>query len=155
MAKKFRKPKKKEKLYLDKQEINSLPEKQYLHPLNPKAERFFRTLSDVVGLKKLGLHLVRVKPGKESTELHAHYYEEEFIYVLSGEGRCFFDHQEVAISEGSFIGFPPRGPTHKLKNTGKQDLIYLLGGERRQIELIDYPQQKKKLLKVNGKKIYF
>lgn len=48
---------------------------------------------DATGLKSMGIHLITVEPGRDSTEHHFHHFEEEAIYVLSGgrqplECRC-------------------------------------------------------------------
>ena len=40
---------------------------------------------DAVGMRDMGIHLVRIAPGDASTEYHTHYCDEEFVYVLSGE----------------------------------------------------------------------
>jgi uncharacterized cupin superfamily protein len=55
-----------------------------VHLLNPRAIRNQRSLGDAVGLQDLGIHLVRVEPGDESTEYHTHHCDEEFVYILSG-----------------------------------------------------------------------
>nr|MBC8159294.1 cupin [Alphaproteobacteria bacterium] len=67
-------------------EINANPETEFVHPLNASAIRHTRTLSSLAGLQNLGVHLVRVEPGFETTEYHVHHMEEEFVYILSGRG---------------------------------------------------------------------
>ena len=48
--------------------------------------RSWDALGDAVGMRDIGVHLVRINPGDESTEYHTHYCDEEFVYVLAGRG---------------------------------------------------------------------
>ncbi|WP_290889892.1 hypothetical protein [Fischerella sp.] len=41
-----------------------MPETLNIHPLNSPAVRNTKSLSDAVGMKNIGVHLVRVEPGK-------------------------------------------------------------------------------------------
>ncbi|WP_420887770.1 cupin domain-containing protein [Candidatus Nitrotoga arctica] len=34
----------------------------------------------------IGVHIISVEPGKNTTEYYKHHYEEECVYVLSGKG---------------------------------------------------------------------
>ncbi|WP_026731512.1 hypothetical protein [Fischerella sp. PCC 9605] len=45
-------------------EIEAMPETVNIHPLNSQAVRNTKSLSDAVGMKNIGVHLVRVEPGK-------------------------------------------------------------------------------------------
>ena len=56
--------------------IDALPEKRHAHVLDPEAQRLTRSLGDAVGLKTLGVHLVRLEPGRESTVYHFHHQDE-------------------------------------------------------------------------------
>ncbi len=47
------------------------------HFLNDNARRVNKSLGDLTGLTGFGFHLVEVEPGRESTELHRHYFEDE------------------------------------------------------------------------------
>ena len=64
-------------------QILAMPEYASGHALNPKALRYTKSLGDAVGLSRLGLHLVRVRPGKETTQFHLHHCEEEFFYTFN------------------------------------------------------------------------
>lgn len=122
------------------------------HPLNPASEMHIRaidhkSLSEVCGLRRLGVHLVRVPPGKESAIYHVHQGEEEFLYILSGHGVAEIGEEEHAIGPGDFMGFAP-GVAHHLRNTSAEDLVYLMAGERNELEIADFPRQKKRLVRV-------
>ncbi|MGG6238985.1 cupin domain-containing protein [Nodosilinea sp. AN01ver1] len=120
--------------------IAALPEAVFVHPLNPKAIRHSRSLGDETGLHHLGIHLVRVEPGHDSTQYHVHQAEEEFIYILSGRGLAAIGADTVEVGPGDFMGFAPGGLAHSLSNPFAEDLVYLVGGMRLDFDICDYPQ---------------
>lgn len=120
----------------------------FSHPLNPKSEVHMRVLSDAVGLSRVGFHVVRVPPGKESFAYHMHYTEEEFIYILSGRGIAEIGDEEHEVGPGDFMGFPTPSVGHHLKNPFAEDLVYISGGERRGSEIADFPRLSKRLVRV-------
>ncbi len=77
---------KKSKLLLKAADIEAMPGARKVHFLNPNAVRINKSLGDAVGLGHLGVHIIQVEPGRETTEYHKHLYEEECVYVLSGRG---------------------------------------------------------------------
>lgn len=124
-----------------------VPEQPVTHPLNPKSEVRIVSLSEAVGLQRTGLHLMRIPPGKESFAYHTHQLEEEFMYVLSGRGVAEIGDQVVEIGPGDFLGFPTPSVGHHLKNPFDEDLVYLSGGERRAIEIADFPRLGKRMIR--------
>ena len=68
------------------EEIEELSETINVHQFNDEAIRHTRSLGDMVGMNSIGVHLVRVKPGNQSTQFHSHKNDEEFLYILSGKG---------------------------------------------------------------------
>jgi uncharacterized cupin superfamily protein len=127
-----------------------LPEESYSHPLNPHSEVHGFSLSDAAGLSRVGVHLVRIPPGKESFVFHAHYGEEEFVYILSGRGIAEIGDEEHEVGPGDFMGFPTPSVGHHLRNPFAEDLVYLSGGERRAMEVADYPRLGKRMVRVGG-----
>jgi len=115
------------------------------HPLNPGARRRSISLGDAAGLTLLGVHLTVIAPGDESTESHRHEYCDEFVYVLSGTGEVLLDDAPHEIRAGDFIGFPANTVAHVLRNTGTDDLVYLLGGGRPSFDVCHYPRLDKRL----------
>ncbi|MEM6991610.1 MAG: cupin domain-containing protein [Myxococcota bacterium] len=101
------------------------------HPLNERSEIFMSRLSDRAGLSHVGISMARVPPGKESFALHVHTVQEEWIFVLSGEGVVQIGDEDVEVKRGDFVGFPPNGLPHVVKNPSTEDLVYLQGGDRR------------------------
>jgi uncharacterized cupin superfamily protein len=127
-----------------------LPEESFSHPLNPRSEVHGFSLSDAAGLSRVGVHLVRIPPGKESFVFHAHYGEEEFVYILSGRGIAEIGDEEHEVGPGDFMGFPTPSVGHHLRNPFAEDLVYLSGGERRGMEVADYPRLGKRMVRVGS-----
>lgn len=116
------------------------PEHVVKHPYNPRSEIHGVLLSRQTGLRRAGVNLARIPPGKESFAYHLHHVEEEWMFVLSGRGVADVGDEALDIAPGDFLGFPPGGPAHHVRNTGAEDLVYLVGGESREIEVGDFPK---------------
>jgi uncharacterized cupin superfamily protein len=101
------------------------------HPLNPRAKRRTLSLGDETGLSRCAVHLNIVAPGDETTESHVHEFVDEFVYILSGNASVFLDDAEHEVTA--------RGPAHWMKNTGTTELVYLVGGDRSDHDVCDYP----------------
>ncbi len=109
------------------------------HPMNPKSEMHYVSLGDAAGLKRIGVHLVRLAQGAESCVYHTHTNEEEWLFILAGRGVAEIDGREYGVGPGDFMGFPTPSVAHHLRNDGEGDLLYLVGGERRAIEIAEFP----------------
>jgi uncharacterized cupin superfamily protein len=116
-----------------------------IHPVNEQAKRDTFSLGDATGLGQVGLHYTVVKPGDASTELHTHVFADEFIFVLSGSGQLELGSERVELAAGDFVGLPARAPMHRIVNRGDADLVYLVGGNRPDFDICDYPQRKRRL----------
>ena len=141
------------KFLFSAQDIVALPEVEKQHFINGRAVRRTRALGDAAGLRRLGAHLVRLAPGGESTAYHRHHQEEEFLYILSGRGETEIGDGRHAVGPGDFLAFPADGPAHTLRNTGDDDLVYLLAGERRDFDVCDYPRAGKRLIRYPGGRV--
>jgi uncharacterized cupin superfamily protein len=125
--------------YLIRREKIREGRKRFRHPWNPDSEVVFSQMAPLTGLKRTGVTLVSIPPGKESFVPHVHYREEEWVYVLSGTGTALIGDDDYAIEAGDFMGFPPGTVAHNLKNTGDETLVYLMGGEALGHEIADFP----------------
>jgi uncharacterized cupin superfamily protein len=123
-------------------------EESQSHPLNPNSLIRGISLSEQVGLKRLGFHLLRIAPGKESFIFHSHQMEEEFLYILSGRGIAELGDESIEVGPGDFMGFPTPSIAHHLRNPFQEDLVYISGGERREMEVADFPRIGKRLVRV-------
>lgn len=120
------------------------------HFLNDNAQRVNKSLGDMTGLTGFGFHLIEVQPGKESTEYHMHYYEDECTYVLSGTGTVTIGQHRETVSAGDFIAYPKGGEAHTMVNTGTEILKCLVVGERRAHDVGDYPRLGKRIFRNQG-----
>ncbi len=121
------------------------------HPWNRKSEMTGVQLSRLTGLDRTGVSLARIAPGNESFVYHAHEREEEWLYILSGTGTAEIDGGDYEVGPGDFMGFPTPSVAHHLRNTGSEDLVYLMGGENRDAEVATFPRLGKKMVRMGDK----
>lgn len=124
---------------------------RHSHPWNPRSEMTGVQLGQLAGLKRTGISLARIPPGKESFVYHSHAREEEWLYILAGTGTAEIDGADYEVGPGDFMGFPTPSVAHHLRNTGREDLVYLMGGERRDTEIADFPRLGKRMVRIGDK----
>lgn len=139
-----------DKYILTREEIADIEGVEKVHFLNDNARRLNKSLGDLTGLQGLGFHIIEVPPGRESTELHAHYHEDECVYILEGEARVTIGDQNHTVRAGDFIGFRAGGEPHKLENTSKALLRCIVAGQRLDHDVADYPQKNKRIFRNKG-----
>lgn len=122
----------------------------FSHPFNPNSLVTGTRMSKLAGLERVGVSKVTVPPGKESFMYHSHEREEEWIYILAGKGVARIDGAEYDVSAGDFMGFPTPGVAHHLTNSFGEDLVYLMGGESKQVEIADFPDIGKRMVRRGG-----
>lgn len=86
-------------------EIAAMEGLRKTHFLNPNARRINKSLGDLTGLTGIGIHLIKVEPGCDTTEHHCHYFEDEAVYILSGQGIAVIGEDEYPVGPGDFIGY--------------------------------------------------
>jgi len=133
-------------------EIAEMQQDTRIHQFNNNAVRHTRALGDLLGLESLCVHLVRVEPGRESTQFHSHQVDEEFIYILSGQGIAEIGEETFEVGPGDFMGFIAHSLPHTLTNPYAEDLTYLMAGNRNSIDICDYPRIRRRMYRTNGKK---
>ena len=126
------------KALLTAAQILQLNEKQHIHQHNDNAIRLTRSLSEPTGITSIGVH--------------SHQQDEEFIYILSGQGIASIGEEQLQVSGGDFMGFEKNSPAHAMFNPNSEDLVYLMGGSRSEIDICDYPRLKRRQFRVNGKR---
>jgi uncharacterized cupin superfamily protein len=109
------------------------------HPFNAASEMQLLPLGRATGMKRLGVNLIRIPPGKESFIPHSHAVQEEFVFVLEGAGEAILDGVAHALGPGDFVGFPTDGVVHSIASKGPGDLVYLTGGEGGSVEVAEMP----------------
>ena len=132
--------------------IAKLKEQRFVHRLNPRAVRHGKSLGDTVGMQELGIHHIRIAPGDETTEYHTHYCDEEFVYILSGHGLAEIGGRKVRVGPGDFMGFTAKSLPHTMSNPYREDLVYLMGGTRKSIDISEYPRRRKRTYKFDGRR---
>lgn len=120
------------------------------HFLNEGAKRINKSLGDATGLTGLGIHIIEVAPGAETTEYHVHHFEDEAVYILSGTGTATIGEADHAIAAGDFIGYRKQGLAHTIVNTGTQTLRILVIGQRLPHDVGDYPHQGQRIYRNEG-----
>ena len=138
------------KLLLKAADIANMPGERKVHFLNPNAVRINKSLGDAVGLNHIGVHMISVEPGRDTTEYHIHYFEEECVYVLSGRGLLVVNGDEYQMAAGDFVGFPRNTAAHNIANNGTETLVCLVMGQRLEQDVGDYPNQGKRLYRNSG-----
>jgi uncharacterized cupin superfamily protein len=142
-------------LYIVRADDARAHSQEFSHPWNLRSLTRGMPLSRSVGLKRTGVNLLTVPPGKESYAYHSHRFEEEWIYVLAGRGIALIDGAEYEVGPGDFIGFPTPSVAHLMKNPGAEDLTYLSGGESKDFEVAEFPELKKRMVRIgNDLQIY-
>ncbi len=140
--------------YLANRDIDRLAEREHRHQFNSNAVRRSRPLSRLLGMEQIGVHLVRLEPGLDSTQYHWHSADEEFLYILSGQGEARVGDDVFLCSAGDFFGFPADGVAHALHNNGETDLVYLMGGTRHPHDAVHYPDIRRTMYKSPGRRTW-
>lgn len=123
----------------------------FSHPLNPASSVEGFALSRLAGMERAAVNLIRVPAGKESFAYHSHAAEEEWVYILSGKGVAEIGDEAYEVGPGDFMGFPTPSVGHHLKNPYDDDLLYLAGGEKLEVEIADFPRHGKRQVRVGMK----
>lgn len=131
-------------------EIEAMEGLAKVHFRNPAAKRINKSLGDATGLTGLGIHLIEVAPGDETTEYHVHYHEDEAVYILSGTGTATIGDDDHHIGPGDFIGYRAGGLGHTIVNTGPETLRILVMGQRLDHDVGDYLRQNKRIFRNKG-----
>lgn len=137
----------KDRYLVRREEIDSMAGVQKTHFLNDNAKRLNKSLGDLTGLTGLGVHIIEVLPGHATTEHHKHYYEDECVYILSGEATAHIGDEMVEIKAGDFIGYRKCGLSHSIVNSGQNVLRCIVVGERSNHDVGDYPRQNKRIFR--------
>ncbi|EEA04311.1 Cupin 2 conserved barrel domain protein [Burkholderia sp. H160] len=99
-------------------------------------------LARMLGLKRIGIHHVRLLPGRRTSYPHAESAEEEFVYVLEGTPDAWIDGHLHRLKPGDSVAFPAgSGICHSfLNNTGQEVRLIVIGETPKPENRIRYPQ---------------
>jgi uncharacterized cupin superfamily protein len=99
-----------------------------------------------LGLKKIGIHIETLYPGRRTSWPHAESAEEEFAYVIEGHPQVWIDGHLYDLKPGDFVAFPSgTGIAHTFLNNSQDNVLLLVGGEATKSEnKIFYPLHPKR-----------
>ena len=99
-----------------------------------------------LGLKKIGIHIEVIAPGRRTSWPHAEKEEEEFAYVIEGRPCVWIDGKTYELQPGDFVAFPSgTGICHTFLNNTETEVKLLVGGEASKPEnKIFYPLHPKR-----------
>lgn len=103
-------------------------------------QRWNRRLGAHAGLTNFGVNLTRIVPGGQSSSLHGHTKQDEFVWVLEGEVVLETTQGEQVLRAGHCAGFPAgRGEAHRFLNRSDRDALLLVIGDRTPGDEVYYP----------------
>lgn len=103
------------------------------------------------GSQRLYANVDIVPAGAYSTKYHSHTQQEEFFYILSGEGTLRTNEGEMQVKTGDFFAKPAgEGIAHTFYNSGTELLRILDVGTQDAEDTCYYPDEKMYLHKMNG-----
>ncbi|MEO8241212.1 MAG: cupin domain-containing protein [bacterium] len=93
------------------------------------------------GLKTLGIHHMRLEPGRRTSLPHAESREEEFVYVIAGHPDVWLDGVLHGLKPGDAVGFPAgTGLAHSfINNTAAMVRLLVVGNSDIAGNRIVYP----------------
>ena len=91
---------------------------------------------------RIGIHHIRLPPGRRTSYPHAESAEDEFVYVLEGAPDVWLDGRLYRLREGDAVGFPAGdGLCHTfINNTGAEVRLMVIGEKPKPENLIFYPR---------------
>jgi uncharacterized cupin superfamily protein len=107
-----------------------VPEQIDRYPRSDEDQGHRRPIGKAAGLVRIGLHVLRLLPGRRTSYPHAESNEEEFVYVLEGEVDAWIDGELHRMKAGDLAAFPAgTGICHTFINDGPREATLLVGGE--------------------------
>ncbi|CAB3655132.1 cupin domain-containing protein [Achromobacter kerstersii] len=87
-------------------------------------------LSAALGITRIGIHHVRLLPGRRTSYPHAESTEQEYVYVLDGTPDVWIDGVLHPLAEGDSVAFPAgTGICHTFINNTQDDVRLMVVGE--------------------------
>ena len=106
-----------------------------------EAMGFDASLGRKLGLTRIGIHHVRLPPGRRTSYPHAESAEEEFVFVVEGHPDVWIDGELHPLSPGDSVGFPAgTGICHTFLNNSRDEVRLIVVGEKAKPEnKVRYP----------------
>lgn len=100
-------------------------------------------VSMALGLNQLGASYFEVKPGEAAYPFHAHYNEDELIFIVAGVGAYRFGDETLTVKAGDMLSAPAGGAevAHQLTNSGDETLKYFCVSNLPEINVAELPDK--------------
>ena len=141
--------------------VEAIPWTEFVSPKGAFRGRY-REISLALGAKKdagpadgghpFDVALEVLAPGETCCPYHAHAAQWELFYILSGAGTVRRNGESFAVKAGDAIMHPP-GEAHQIRNTGTDELQYLIIADNPPIDPCVYPDSGKAHVLVPGGQI--
>jgi uncharacterized cupin superfamily protein len=131
-------------LNIDEVEYQKVPN----GPPDTITQRYGGAIGDVarrLGATRIGANVAVIPAGKSVFPFHNHRVNEEFLFVLEGEGVLRFGNETHPLRKGDFVLCPPGDPevAHQLRNTGQSDTRVLGIATKIFPDIAEYPDSGK------------
>jgi uncharacterized cupin superfamily protein len=99
------------------------------------------SVGEKLGLTRIGIHHVRLLPGRRTSYPHAESAEEEFAFVIEGHPDVWIDGVLHRLAPGDSVAFPAgTGVCHTFLNNTAQEVRLMVVGEKPKAEnRVRYP----------------
>lgn len=105
------------------------------------AGRRYIRLADTAGLTQFGVNIAIIAPGGQSSLMHTHSGEDEFVIVLSGRLVLETQAGEWEMGAGDCAAFPAGGgELHHFVNRTEEEARFLVVGTRASDDTVTYPE---------------
>ena len=87
---------------------------------------WYRRMTTVAGLTKMGVRHVVLKPGAYSSQRHWHREEDELVVMLAGEAVLIENAGETLVRPGDVLAWPAGVEDgHRLHNRSSEDCVFV------------------------------
>lgn len=101
------------------------------YPGDPEEMGIGMPYSDHFGMTRIGVHHIRLLPGRRTCYPHAESLEEEFVFMVAGEADAWIDGHLHRVKAGDAIAFPAgTGISHCFINNGQAEARMITIGQR-------------------------
>lgn len=129
-----------------RQKPSGYPE-PFFSRMNGRAKR---QLGNFFGLENFGVNMTELAPGGESSIMHKHTKQDEFVFILEGTPTLATEDGEQLLKAGMCVGFRANGIGHHLINKSDDPVLYLEIGDRTPGDEGHYPQDDLLAVMENG-----
>ncbi|KEQ17592.1 cupin domain-containing protein [Endozoicomonas numazuensis] len=110
-----------------------------------------KNLGKAAGSRSLGMRMIELSPGKQSSPLLFHTEDEEHIFLVEGEVTLLEGDEQSHLIAGDYVCFlPGEGIGHALLNHSETVCRFLVMSQNSQSDIVVYPEHNRMLVKALG-----